>query len=209
MDLVLFLLHLTGNELAPNRLFLVSDFNKTPTHRRSVLLQDNLPFLAYGEAIPDGWSQQLESVWVLCPYEGKPISDQLLRESRFFWSQCAKSRGTIVTWRRVRSKEGQRRRARLPCIAAEEHHPILRPVTDDGRIVARRIGLVISVGPCTKPFAWICTSQYWPLSQKSMSMEATISTWMYSHNIDSKFRLLPQLVFVPQTQSPKMGTPEG
>ncbi len=54
MDLVLFLLHLTGNELAPNRLFLVSDFNKTPIHRRSVLLQDNLPFLAYGEAIPDG-----------------------------------------------------------------------------------------------------------------------------------------------------------
>ncbi len=54
LNLVLFLLHLAGNELAPNHLFLVSDFNKTPTHRRNVLLQNNLPFLAHGEAIPDG-----------------------------------------------------------------------------------------------------------------------------------------------------------
>ncbi len=54
MDLVLFLLHLAGNEPAPNYLFLISEFNKTPTLRRSVLLQDNLPFLAHGEAIPDG-----------------------------------------------------------------------------------------------------------------------------------------------------------
>lgn len=52
--LVLFLFYLAGNELASGHLFLVSEFNETPTCLCRVLLQNNLPFLIQGEAIPDG-----------------------------------------------------------------------------------------------------------------------------------------------------------